>query len=195
MPSPSLTEALASRRSVREYSDRPVELAVVRRLIEVGQAATNDDGKRAAPSAHALYPVCLYLAAGRIDGLDPGLYRCDPDASDLTPLQHDDVRQPLRAASVDDQTWIEEAAFILTLCGDAIAVSTHFADQQPYGLRGERYLYLEAGAIAQNIMLQATAEGLGSVLVAGFKDEETARVLGLEPPLVPILHLCFGYAR
>jgi nitroreductase len=52
---------------------------------------------------------------------------------------------------------------------------------------------MEAGAAAQNVLLQATAEGLGCVLIAGIDDEATAKALGLEPPMVPLLHLCFGW--
>lgn len=54
-------------------------------------------------------------------------------------------------------------------------------------------MHTEAGAAAQTISLQAVAEGLGCVLVAGFKDEATAGVLNLEPPLAPVLHMCFGW--
>ena len=32
----------------------------------------------------------------------------------------------------------------------------------------------------------------GSVLVAGFNDEATGTVLGLEEGVVPVLHLCVG---
>lgn len=190
-----LSEALVSRRSVRTFASDPVEASVITRLIEVAQGATGDEGKRSAPSAHAVYPVHLFLAAGRVKGMEPGLYRCEKDTSALTLLHAGDVRKPLHNAAVGDQPWIEECPFILTLCGDAVRVATRFADQMPYGRRGERYMYLEAGAIAQNLMLHAVDEGLGSVLVAGFRDEETAGVLGLEAPLVPVLHLCFGHAR
>ena len=59
--------------------------------------------------------------------------------------------------------------------------------------RGLRYLYIESGAAAQNVQLQAASEGLACVLVAGFRDETTAQILGLEAPIAPVLHLCFGW--
>ena len=74
-----------------------------------------------------------------------------------------------------------------------VAVTHHFSEQPPLGTRGLRYAYIEAGATSQNIHLQATAEGLGCVLVAGFKDEATADVLELEAPTAPVLHMCFGW--
>jgi len=49
--------------------------------------------------------------------------------------------------------------------------------------------------MAHNIQLQAVELGIGCVLVAGFQDEATAAVLGLEPGLTPVLHLCLGVAK
>ncbi|WP_319518777.1 nitroreductase family protein [uncultured Martelella sp.] len=78
------------------------------------------------------------------------------------------------------------------LC-DMLAAAQAFFEQQPYGARGERYVYLEAGAVAQNIQLQAVEEGLGSVLVGGFDDEATAGVLELPAPLAPLTLMCIGF--
>ncbi|MFB9869171.1 nitroreductase family protein [Vreelandella sulfidaeris] len=64
---------------------------------------------------------------------------------------------------------------------------------KPYGARGARYVYLEAGAAAQNLQLQAVAQGLGSVWVGGFDDEATGHILGLKVPLTPIILLCVGH--
>ena len=188
----SLQQALKTRRSVRAFSKRRVDLSVVQSLVDIALCPTNEDGKRAAPSAHALYPLSLRLSAGLIDGLPPGLYDCTTDTG-LASLSPTDPRPALRNAAVDDQPWIETCAFVLTICGDAIAAMTHFADQAPFGQRGERYMYLEAGALAQSMLLHATANNLGAVLVAGFNDDATASVLGLSAPLVPITHLCFGH--
>jgi len=45
------------------------------------------------------------------------------------------------------------------------------------------------------MQLKAVAEGLGYVLVAGFKDEATAEVLRLASPLAPILRICVGWPK
>lgn len=63
----------------------------------------------------------------------------------------------------------------------------------PCGQRGQRYAWIEAGAAAQNIQLQATADGLGSVLVAGFPDDDTSKVLALNSSIKPLIHLCFDW--
>jgi SagB-type dehydrogenase family enzyme len=48
-----------------------------------------------------------------------------------------------------------------------------------YGERGQRYVYIEAGHAAQNLLLQATALGLGAVPVGAFHDEQVEKLLKL----------------
>lgn len=189
-------ELLRARRTVREFSDRPVPLGSVRRLLWAAQGVTAEDGRRTAPSAHALHPLRLFFAAGRVEGLDAGVYSVERrDTADLALQESGDVRVRLEAAALEDQPWIAESAGIITVCADLVTPVRDFADQPPYGQRGLRYVQIEAGAVAQNVHLQATADGIACVLVAGFRDEETARVLKLEPPVAPVLHMCLGYAR
>ena len=188
-----LDKVLANRRTIREFNARPVPLANVRRLLLAAQGITDETGKRAAPSAHALHPLSLTLSVGNIEGLDQGLYRVDSDAKTLTLTTGRDLRGEIQRAALEDQPWIGLAAGILTICADFDAARKAFADQPPYGERGTRYVYIEAGAAAQNVQLQSTADGLGCVLVAGFRDEETARILELTAPTAPVLHLCFGW--
>ena len=189
----TLHDALANRRTIREFTDRPVSLDIVKRLLWAAQGISDGGGRRTAPSAHALHPLRLYLTAGGIDGLATAFYSVDPGVWEFKPLIVHDIRGDLQEAAVDDQPWIGHAAGIVTICADMADAARHFADQPPYGTRGNRYAYLEAGAAAQNLHLQATAEGLGCVLVGGFHDEATASVMTLAPPIQPIAHMCFGW--
>lgn len=188
-----LRDALAGRRSVRTFKKRPVPIDALERLIWATQGITDETGNRSAPSAHALHLLRMMIAVGEVEGLATGLYSVDPKAATFQPIHDRDIRQTLKEAAVDDQTWMTDAAFIITICADMVAASQNFADQQPYGTRGPRYVFIEAGAAAQNTMLQAVSEGLGSVLVAGFRDEATADALGLKAPLAPVLHICVGF--
>jgi len=193
MPEMSLTQAITKRRTCRAFQDRPVPADKVDRLLWAAGGRTGQDGRRTAPSAHALYPLRMIVSAGRLVGRDPGVYAIGPDNSDFAPVASGDARPALQDAALEDQPWIGSAAGIITICADFAAAATAFADQPPYGARGERYVYIEAGAAAQNVLLQATADGLGCVLVAGFRDEATAQILDLQAPVAPVLHLCFGW--
>lgn len=192
-PDVTLQDALARRRSRRDFATRPVPLECVQRLIWAAQGVTGDDRGRTAPSAHALHPLRLRLLAGSVGELKPGLY--EGGGEDQLPklLQSGDCRPALQAAALEEQPWVSRAAAVLAFYADMDAVCRHFAEQPPQGERGRRYVYVEAGAAAQNALLQATAEGLGGVLVAGFLDTATAEALGLEPPFIALLYLCFGW--
>ncbi|MCT8468368.1 SagB/ThcOx family dehydrogenase [Chromohalobacter canadensis] len=189
----SLEQLARSRYSCRDFSPQTVPSAILDRLLGIAQGITHASSRRSVPSAGALYPLQLLAIAGRIRDLDAATYTFDPESCMLkTHLDHD-VREALQQAALEDQPWIGQAAGIITICADMGAATQTFADQPPYGSRGQRYAWIEAGAAAQNIQLQATAEGLGSVLVAGFRDEATAAALALETPIMPLIHLCFGW--
>ena len=49
-----------------------------------------------------------------------------------------------------------------------------------YGERAYRYALLEAGHIAQNVYLAATALGLGACAVGAFLDDDLHRLLGID---------------
>ena len=189
----TLNQAMSIRRTWRDFEERAVPNDSLQRLLWAAQGITDESGKRTAPSAHALHPLRLFVVAGNIEGHHTGVYMVDREASNLTLVIQRDVRPELEDAALEDQPWIGAAAGIITICADFIAPSQAFAEQPPIGARGSRYVYIEAGTAAQNVHLQAAAEGLGCVLVAGFRDEATAEILGLEAPIAPVMHLCFGW--
>ena len=189
----TLEDAISKRRSDRAFDDRPLILPQVQKLLWAAQGITDDSGKRTVPSAHALHPLRLFVTVGRVTGLPVGVYSAVRDTLDLVAHLDQDIRFDLKRAALDDQPWITRAAIIITLCADMVAVSQSFAEQPPYGARGRRYAYIEAGAAAQNVHLQACAEGLACVLVAGFRDEATIAALKLACPLEPVAHLCVGW--
>jgi SagB-type dehydrogenase family enzyme len=68
--------------------------------------------------------------------------------------------------------WVREAA------ADIVILAVYERTTVKYGDRGIRYVHLEAGHAAQNVCLQATALGLGTVTVGAFYDDEVQAVLG-----------------
>jgi SagB-type dehydrogenase family enzyme len=164
-----LAAALARRRSVREFSGEWVGLDAVGRMLWSGQGVVGE-GRRTVPSAGGLYPLTLSLVAGRVADLEPGLYRYEPVLHALEPASGGDLRKVFASAAIGAQPWLAEAAAIVVVSGDLGLAALRFADQPPIS-RGARYVHLEAGAVVQNISLQAGVDGLGAVLVGGFDDE------------------------
>ena len=128
---------------------------------------------RAVPSGGALYPLELYVAALRVDTLDPGLYHFDPLRPALEVLRAE--LAPDEVASLSTYPEIVSGCAALVLVA-AIFGRTRFK----YGLRGYRFALLEAGHVVQNLVLAATALGLGAVPLGGFYDRLTDDFLGLD---------------
>lgn len=84
---------------------------------------------------------------------------------------------------------------MIAVACDTGAAREAFKAQPPEGVRGERYAHIEAGAVAQNMHLEATALKLGAVLVAGFDDRAAAAALELAATLDPVILFCVGWPK
>jgi len=171
-----LARLLAARRSVRDYEHTPLGLGALRRLLWAANGAV--DGRRTVPSAGALHALTVHVAAGRVDGLAPGVYRYHPPSGELRAVCGQDVRSRLCEAAVEDQPWLASAAAVIAWSAAMRPVIEHYAGQAPAG-RGERYVWLEAGCGVQNVYLQTAALGLGGVFVGAFDDAGVARAFAI----------------
>lgn len=166
----SVEVALAARRSVRSFANKPVSLEELSQLLWAGQGITHPRGLRTAPSAGALYPLDLLVVAGYVSSLPAGIYRYEPDAHLLARIADGDRRVDLADAALG-QSSVRRAPVVLAIVADYRKTTIK------YGERGVRYVHLEAGHAAQNICLQATALGLGAVVIGAFSDRDVAAVL------------------
>lgn len=181
----TLEEAVERRRSVRSYSDDPVSLPELSAVLHAAQGITSERGYRAAPSAGATYPMAVYVVAERVDELRPGIYAYSPETSTLETLRTGAFLSDLAGAALG-QPCITNAALAVVILAD-YSVTTDV-----YGERGVRYVHMEAGHISQNIYLQATALGLGTVAVGAFDDDGVAGLLGVEEDLEPMYIMPLG---
>lgn len=185
LPEPRLDSAIAiekvlcTRRSVREFSNRSLELSHIAQLAWAAQGITGPDGYRTAPSAGALYALEFYVVAANVNGLAAGIYKYQPPTHELMALIDNHTRQQLSRAALE-QTSISQAAATFALSAVYQRISTK------YGERGIRYAHMEAGHAAQNLLLQAVALGLGAVVVGAFDDAKVKQVLGLSKHEVPL---------
>ena len=128
---------------------------------------------RAVPSGGALYPLELYAAVLRVGELEPGLYHFDPLSPGLEVIRLGLLAEELAALS----TYPE----IVCSCPVLVFVAAIFGRTRfKYGLRGYRFALLEAGHVAQNIVLAATALGLAALPLGAFYDRRTDAFLGLD---------------
>ncbi|MCC6522899.1 MAG: SagB/ThcOx family dehydrogenase [Polyangiaceae bacterium] len=179
----SLEEAIARRRSVRAFASAPLPEASLATLLWAAQGVTERGGSgRAAPSAGALYPLELYLATA------DGLFHYRPAEHALARVGGADVRPALAHAALDQRAAVEAPA-VLVVVGYAARTRARYGD------RAERFVALEAGHAAQNVLLEATALGLGAVPIGAVDEALGREALGLGADATPLYLLCVGAAR
>jgi SagB-type dehydrogenase family enzyme len=181
----SLEHCLLKRRSVRSYRDAALSVADISQLLWAAQGITGEGYLRTAPSAGALYPLEIYLAAGNVDELSPGLYHYRPKRHELVVGKPGDFRRELARAALGQDCIAYGAATILF-------AAVYARTSGKYGQRAARYVHMEAGHAAQNVCLQATALGLGAVTVGAFDDDEVKRVAALPDSHEPIYLMPVG---
>jgi SagB-type dehydrogenase family enzyme len=183
-----LETTLQQRRSVREFAAEPLTLENLSQLLWATQGITEDDGGRTAPSAGALYPLEIYVVAGNVDGLPPGVYRVYPGKHALRLVSEGDERAELASAALE-QTWMAEAPAVFVLAG----VSERTTGK--YGNRGRQYVHMEVGFAGENLCLQAVALDLGTTVVGAFEDRQVAKVVGLSATEKPLALIPVGHPR
>jgi SagB-type dehydrogenase family enzyme len=176
-----LEEALAQRRSVRSFQDTALSLAELGQLLWAAQGLTDQRGFRTAPSAGALYPLELYVTTAE------GVFHYSAQHHHLEAVSTHDVRPALYQAALRQKAVQQApAVFVVTAVYERTAAK--------YGAeRSPRYVHLEAGHAAQNLLLEAVALGLGAVPIGAFEDEEIQSVLGLPPNQKPLYLIPAGY--
>ncbi len=190
----SLEEIIERRRTIRQFSARPLALEQAAKLLHFSYGITGSvsiphvpeerQSFRAVPSAGALYPLEIYLIGWNVEGLDPGIYHYHVPSNALESVEPGDFSDLVGECLISTEiTKNASVLFVLT----AIFQRTLFK----YNERGYRFVLLEAGHLAQNMCLMATAMNLGLLPIGAFLDDELNRMIGVdgvnESAVYPIL--------
>lgn len=168
----SLEECLRTRRSCRTFDAEPLALADVSQLLWAAQGVTGLAGLRTAPSAGATYPIRTYLVAFEVTGARAGAYLYDPYPHTITLRKAGDLRDEFTAACQDQEEADTSAAAI-------ILAANNGRMKREFGDAGPKLACLEAGHIAQNVCLQATALSLGTLTYGKTDAAAMSRLLEL----------------
>ena len=183
-----LETAIARRRSIRSFTSEQLSQYQLSQLLWAAQGVIeNLGGFRTVPSAGATYPLELLVLCGEssVEKIGAGIYRYNVDSHSLIRHLEGDVRRELAGAALG-QDCIYEAPVDIVICADYERTTIR------YGTRGEKYVHMEVGHAAQNLYLQATALGLGTVVIGAFHDEQVREVLKLEKRCKPLYIMPVG---
>ena len=181
-------EAIRRRRSIREYLRKPMTLDKLSQILWAAQGITDSQsGHRAAPSPGAKYTLELYVFAreGGVTELPAGLYHYEPASHSITRVKTGDYSAALQLAA-KDQEQVGTAAAVVAITG------IFERAMMKYGERGIQYALQESGSAGENIYIEATAVGLGTVMMGSFDEDEVGRLVGVEKGEKPLLLMPLG---
>lgn len=169
-------QTLLKRKSIRDFSSTPISKEQLSYLLWAStgiQRKQNGFEFRTAPSAGALYPIETYLVIHNVTGIPPGVYHYNIQSHLLEEIEKGNYK-----------TKITHAALHQLMCSTAAVVFIWTAifnrSKCKYSQRAYRYIYLDAGHIAQNLALSASSMDLGSCQIAAFYDDEVNAIVDVD---------------
>lgn len=166
-------DLLRRRHSAAGFGQNAVTFDSFSRILNESACITEAHG-RGAPSAGALYPIDIYLCVNNVEGLTAGVYALDPYGASLHRLTVDrDPRSFLQECLVF-QNLADNSAFHVFFVGSFVR------QRIKYGQRAYRFALIEAGHIAQAMIMCALEENVVSCPVGGFIDKQVDDLLCLD---------------
>jgi SagB-type dehydrogenase family enzyme len=188
----SAAKILRERRSVRNFEDRtPISLAELSQFLdgtarvqsEWTTAFDADEGgglsiaytRRPYPSGGSSYPLELYLAVNKCEGLDRGFYFYDAGEHTLAPID-------VRARELD--ALLKSAAFAMGESGVPqilITIAARFGRVSwKYSSIAYSLILKDVGVLTQTFYLMTTAMGLGGCAIGSINIDLFARMTGID---------------
>lgn len=159
-------EAIRTRRSVRKFSDRPVEPEKLQAVLEAARQA----------------PSWANMQCSRFVVVE------DPEVrARISELSYVEAFfAPLGYKTNPAQKALAEAPVVIVACADP---------NQSGNLRGQHYYLADVAIATENLMLAAHAVGLGSVFVGVFDEEALGELLSIPPELRIVGLFPLGYPK
>jgi len=181
----SLYEALLRRKSLRRFLDTPIPLENLSSLLWTSGGIQRKEmgfAFRTVPSAGALYPVESYVIAARVAGLEQGVYHYQVKSHQLEELRLGDFSEATARAALGQEMCARAAAVI-------VFTAVFGRTVWKYRQRGYRYVYIEAGHMAQNLSLACISMGLGCCHIGALFDNEVNEIIGVDGIQESVLYM------
>jgi len=181
-----LYELLASRRSVRTYTDKALskkQLATL--LYEVwGCRGTSELAKdlpvlrKSAPAGGSMHPTEVYTLIRNVEGFEPGIYHYSSErhALGLIEAKTADEIAELAVECSHGQTWLKEASIIFIMTSRWTRHMWKYRDVS----RAYTVMYMDAAHLSQSFYLVAGELGLGNCVTGALDAPTIESALGLD---------------
>ena len=172
----ALDVAIQHRKSIRDFSQESLSKEQLSYLLWSSTGIQRKERSfvyRTAPSAGALYPIETYVIIHNVEDIAPGVYHYNIEQHRLEELKTGDFRKEITTSALDQQMcYYAAAVFVWTAIFNR--------SKCKYGERAYRYIYLDAGHIAENLSLSATSFDLGTCQIAALYDDEVNQLINVD---------------
>lgn len=180
LPNAGFADLIAGRHSCRQFRPSPLPLQSLSTILHAAYGVQGESSEfggfldRTVPSGGALYPLELYALCQRVEGVDAGVIHYLPLVHGAEVVHPEPLPQLMVAEMFLGQPYLANAAAVLVIAAVVERSMWKYED------RGYRYIMLEAGHVAQNAILCATALGLGTLPLGGFFDDDVSGLIRLD---------------
>lgn len=180
----SVTKALATRHSVREYSDKELTLQQISNLCWAAFGVSRNDNFRTAPTAMNRKEIRLYVFTKQ------GAYEYDALANTLVEKAKGDHRSLVAGGPQFRQDFVLQAPVSLVM-----VIDYNMFSQGKHDERSTMMCCVDAGNVSENVNLYCQAVGLATVPRATMDSEGIKALLHLDDTYLPIMNNPVGYAK
>jgi SagB-type dehydrogenase family enzyme len=173
---------LRSRRTWRQFSDRPVSMDDLAALLELTFGVQKREWvegqgrlvRKTSPSGGARHSIEAYVLALNVKGLERGSYHYDADTHELVYLKRS-ARPAALTYALADQDYFTRAGALIVMA----AMFERAMWRYPFN-RAYRSILAEAGHLGQTFCLVATALSLAPFCTMAFRDRELEAMIGVD---------------
>ena len=191
--SSQILELMAKRRSVREVQNQNISINALVDCLFAGCGiigeAVNCTGKlplKMTPSGGGRNPYEAYAFIKNVEGIKTGIYHYSGTQHSLQEVECEHL--PKASELLGGQDWADQMSVTIILVANFERTMWKYSDNNAY-----RVVLIEAGHIAQNILLAATSHGLVGCPTAALSHSAIETVLGIEDPTIsPIYAVTIG---
>ena len=169
-----LMQALAERKTVRDYKPGELDAATLSEILYSANGVNRPDGKRTIPTAMNKQDLEVYVA------LPGAAYHYDAKENKLVRIDAGDFRADL----IMNKNMAKNAACILVYASD----STKFPNDI-------KYPAIHVGEASQDVYLYCTSKGLGTVSLGMYDEAAVRKVFKLDGKMTVILAQAIGFPK
>lgn len=169
-----LMQALAERKTVRDYKPGELDAATLSEILYAANGVNRPDGKRTIPTAMNRQDLEVYVA------LPGAAYHYDAKENKLVRIDAGDFRAEL----IMNKNMAKNAAAILVYASD----STKFPNDI-------KYPAIHVGEASQDVYLYCASKGLGTVSLGMYDENGVRKVFKLDGKMTVILAQAVGFPK